>query len=179
MATSLGQGPLWRGGSDTDVGDGELASEPVAVAPAVSDKAGLSPWRRIEIGLEEAFEEFRRATQTKTPFADGPAANNEHEMPDLAPRAGQPVSTRPIEKSDRSAIVDAAINALAASYSVTPVLPALRFADPEGMPNNRHEPGLLAPTALVLLFAGRRRTGRCNWRTSKNDKPGQIPHEDA
>jgi hypothetical protein len=189
-APSLGQGPFLRKAGDGDVGDGELAVEPDAVTPAVSEKAGLSPWRRIEIGLDEAFEEFRRATQTKTPHADGPAADDENELPDPAPQAAPPVRAGDVGVSDRSAMVDAAIDALAARYPVTPVMPALGCTTPPGMTNGRLKPSLLSSTALVILhagllarppysLAGRRRARRSDWRTGENDQPRKIPPEDA
>jgi hypothetical protein len=189
-APSLGQGPFLRKAGDGDVGDGELAVEPDAVTPAVSEKAGLSPWRRIEIGLDEAFEEFRRATQTKTPHADGPAADDENELPDPAPQAAPPVRAGDVGVSDRSAMVDAAIDALAARYPVTPVMPALGCTTPPGLTNGRLKPSPLSSTALVILhagllarpqysLAGRWRAGRCDWRTRENHKPGEIPQEDA
>jgi hypothetical protein len=189
-ATGLGQGPFLRKAGDGDVGDSELADESGAVTAAGTEKAGLSPWRRIEMGLDEAFEEFRRATQTKTPHADGPAADDENELPDPAPQAAPPVRAGQVGVSDRSAMVDAAIDALAARDPVTPVIPALGCTTPPGMTNGRLKASLLSSTALVILHAGllarppyslasRWRAGRCDWRTSENHKPGEIPQEDA
>jgi hypothetical protein len=176
-ATSLGQGLFSRAVGDGDSGDGDLPTEPAALTPAVSEKAGLSPWKRIEIGLDEAFEEFRRAAQRKAPHPDGPAADDENVLP--TPPAAPPVRARPNGESNQSAIVDAAIKSLVARDVRTPMKLASWFADPERMPHNRLEPGTLTAAALVLLLAGRRCAGRSDWRASQNNKPGQIPQEHA
>ncbi len=69
---SLGQGPFSRADDDWQIGDdGEFTVDPDEPAPAASEKNSLSPWKRIEIGLDEAFEEFRRATKSNPQSNDG------------------------------------------------------------------------------------------------------------
>ena len=189
-ATSLGQGPFLRKAGDGDVGDSELAVEPDAVAAAGTEKAGLSPWRRIEMGLDEAFEEFRRATQLKTPHADGPAADDENELPDRAPSVAPPISAGQIRESDRSAFVDAAVESLVARGPVATMMLPMECTSPVKVMNHRFEVGPFSSTALVVLqvgllarptysLASRWRAGRCDRRTSENDKTGEISQEDA
>ena len=65
--------------------DGEVASERDMVPPTVSERAGSSPWRRVEIGLEEAFDEFRRETQPNPLSDDVPERTRRVQFPDLRP----------------------------------------------------------------------------------------------
>ncbi len=91
-ATSLGQGSFSRhvDADAEDEGELELEIEPDAVTQQVGEKAGLPPWRRVEIGLDEAFEEFRRAAQRKPAFTDGPDEDDLDDLPDSDPAAGDP-----------------------------------------------------------------------------------------
>ena len=71
--TALGQGPFVR---NLDIGGEEDGTEFLPElddgAQEESKKAGVSLWRLVEIGLEEAFKEFRRAGQRKPSSNAGP-----------------------------------------------------------------------------------------------------------
>ena len=170
LTTSLGQGPFVRNLGDGDVGDeGALEIEPQEVATAVGEKAGLSPWRRIEIGLEQAFDEFRRATQGKPPSTDGPEGDDENELPDPSPPTGPPVSTRRTSEGDRFASVDAAIESLGARHPDGRGINLRERTIPETMIKSRFGPGPRNPKALVMLqvslfLASARPAGRSHFR---------------
>jgi FG-GAP-like repeat len=153
--TSLGQGPFWKSvGAGYDGDDGELATDPTAGPTAVSEKAGLSRWRRLEMGLDEAFDEIRRANQTKPRFDDGAAADEENDSPDPTPPAGRRVSARQPGERDQSALFDAAIQSLAATDPFTTPIMAIGRAGCVELAKNRREPGALKSTMLVILQAG-------------------------
>ena len=103
MTTSLGQGPFSRTVDDGDDGDdGELAIEPDDGHAGRQRKSRLIALEATsKSGLDEAFEEFRRATQTKPPSADGPAEDEENAA--ARPRTtGGPAGQRPPDRRERS-----------------------------------------------------------------------------
>ena len=78
----LGQGPFTR---NLAVGpleeEGELEIDPNEPAPAEGEKAALPLWRRIEMGLDEAFDALRRANQKKATAAGGPDQAEDAQSP--------------------------------------------------------------------------------------------------
>ena len=82
---SLGQGPFGNSPRyDLEGNDGLLARANDPVLPPDHDRAG---WKRAMIGLDEAFEEFRRATQPKPSPKNGPEADDDDPSADQDPPA--------------------------------------------------------------------------------------------
>jgi FG-GAP-like repeat len=154
-ATSLGQGPFTRSADVQYQGaDDEGAVDLETDAPPVPEKAGLSPWKRLEIGLDEAFEEFRRATQPKTPAADRGDGDKKSPVSESAPPKAPSVSAVPAAQRERFAIVDAAVASLVATVGCARKLSVLDRAIPEEMTRIRLEPCALDSIAFVLLQFG-------------------------
>jgi hypothetical protein len=110
----LGQGPFTR---NLAIGDEEIASEqelePGSPSAAGGEKAALPSWLRVELGLDEAFDAFRRANQPQAPPADGPGEDIEDETPPPAPSADY----RPVRRGEHAAVIDAAIELLTSRFS--------------------------------------------------------------
>ena len=122
-AVSLGQGPFGNTVEHEDGGEaGEVASETDVVPPTVTERSGTSTWRRVEIGLEEAFDEFRREAQPKR-LPDGFLKEDEGSplsVPDPDPTKGSFSNDSGVRKNGQSKIVDAAIDSLAERACIFP-----------------------------------------------------------
>ncbi len=153
--TGLGQGPFSRNLGVGDLGDDtDLLLEPDAPDTDVGEKAGLSLWRQVEIGVEEAFEEFRRASQRHPSGGIGPREIQHQQLPDPAPSTGPPLSDRHSGAGDWFAMVDAAIKSLVASYPDALVISASGRRVSTTVVNMRLERGRWTSTALLMLPVG-------------------------
>ena len=171
-AVSLGQGPFGKKGAALEEADDfELASEPEAGRPTVNDRL---TWKRVMIGLDEAFEEFRRATQSKQQSNDVPErdARSQFRAPGPPKDRTEPVGRRRDRAPDR--MIDAAIDSLSQT-SRTPLVTPLRGHDgSERMTKLRFEPGWLRwvavtlPSGAFLLASARRIRG--------SRGPGGVPN---
>jgi FG-GAP-like repeat len=110
----LGQGPFAR---NLEIGNDEVdGDEGIGLDSATtggSEKAALPSWLRVEMGLDEAFDAFRRANQPPAPPADRPEDDIEDEAPPPAPAADY----RRDRQSDQTAVIDAAIRSLTSTFS--------------------------------------------------------------
>jgi FG-GAP-like repeat len=110
--TSLGQGPFTRNLAIGPVEvEGEIELDPTEAAPAEGAKAALPLWRRIEMGLDEAFDALRRANRQKASPAGGPDEDQSPSPPSGAEYRGS-------DESDDVAMIDAAIHSLASRVSL-------------------------------------------------------------
>jgi len=146
---SLGQGPF---GNTVDHEDEEHASEDASetnvVPPIDNERSGSSPWRRVEIGLDEAFDEFRRETQPKALFDDVPEEDEGSQVPvpDPDPLKSPLSSYSRARETGQSEIVDAAIASLAVQ--------TFGYDGPEGTTKVRLESRPLTSVALSVLQGG-------------------------
>ena len=118
-AASFGQGPfgtaLARAVQGDSAGDSQVAE---TVHPILIDQ---TPWKKIMMGLEEAFDEFRHATQTQRQTGGASESNDELEAPasDSPDNSCERVSR--FSEPARCAIVDASIDELMqTSFTSTP-----------------------------------------------------------
>ncbi len=110
MPASLGQGPFGRRvAHDEEEDDGELVSETDPAHPPAADNA---VWKRVMIGLDEAFEEFRRATQPKGQTGAGPESENERESPDVESPENPCDSFSQLRHPTSGQVVDSAVASL-------------------------------------------------------------------
>jgi large repetitive protein len=119
MAVSVGQGPFGVRADNAGEGDdGELMADAATAPPAANDQAA---WKRVMMGLDEAFDEFRRATQPKRQPSGGPASDQEREVP--APSSpDDPSGSVSGLRQSTFRIIDVAIESLAQmSFSSVPV----------------------------------------------------------
>ena len=152
--SSLGQGPLSRTTDDLDeLNEDELAADDDEKTPVAGGQDGLSAWKRIEMGLDQAFEEFRRAFQSPPPAAGGGDEAEEPTSPEAVSPAGLSGSVRHADESDQLGLVDAAIASLAARGADGRVLSTLAREDCARRPNVPVEHGSLDAIALVMLHA--------------------------
>jgi hypothetical protein len=109
---SLGQGAITVSidGEDEVVADEFVVEQDGETADGAAP-SGLSPRERIEVGLDEAFEEFRRATQPKAPSGDAHDHGEENKRPEQAPPA-RSAGAGPVVHHGPFAVVDAAIELL-------------------------------------------------------------------
>jgi hypothetical protein len=116
ISVSVGQGPFAK--TDAHVGqgdDGEIMSDATTAPPAANDQAA---WKRVMMGLDEAFDEFRRATQPKRPSSGSPASGSpgregKLDAPRPAPASNPSDPVSGIRESSHYRIIDAAIDSLA------------------------------------------------------------------
>jgi hypothetical protein len=136
-AVSLGQGPLGNKAEASDTEEEEdLSGESDPPPRAAIDR---STWKRAMIGLDEAFEEFRRATRPNQP------ANN------------QPDPTDENDKSDPEAVndpfdtVDAAIDSLVETSHASPPLAEFALEPPRQTTKQQFEPVYLTWCAAWFI----------------------------
>ncbi len=123
MGVSLGQGPFGRRVEHDEEGDdGELVSQTEPAHPAAADNA---PWKRVMIGLDEAFEEFRRATEPARQPGGGPESENERESPEAESPENPGDTFIQLRHPTSGRIVDAAIVSL---VHEPPSLPDVQLA---------------------------------------------------
>jgi hypothetical protein len=155
---SLGQGPFGNTVEHEDEDDsGEDVSEANVVPPTVSERSGSTPWRRVEIGLEEAFDEFRRQTQPKSVRDDVPEEDGGRPLPAPDPDLllkGELSSDSRVRETTQSEIVDAAIDALVERAQNTPAARTFGSDGREGMTRVRLDSTLLTSMALFVLQGG-------------------------
>jgi hypothetical protein len=105
---------------DEDLDDEQTGGEPEIVPPAPGERA---LWKRVMIGLEKAFEEFRRATRQIDPPRTVPARSEKHDQP-ATDRAGDLFdSARRRSESSQLGTVDAAIDALSSTSRARLAMP--------------------------------------------------------
>jgi large repetitive protein len=148
LAISVGQGPFGRTVGRTGEGDdGELMADAATAPTGAGDQAA---WKRVMMGLEEAFEEFRRATQSKRQSSGGPQSEDERESPapesSISPSA--PAGQR--RESGYSGIIDAAIDSLAQVSHPSAVTASSGHEDVQGSAHARS--GLLGVVWLALAI---------------------------
>jgi hypothetical protein len=149
---SLGQGPFTSTVDNGDSGDDlEVLVGPDTVTPAVSEKARLSPWRRIEIGVDEAFDEFRRANQPKAPSTNEPDEEEENAPPDAAASTGSAHAISQVQRLVCPEILDAALHSLVEGGRIATAMPAARCEDPARMREVRRASSPLTSAALLIL----------------------------
>jgi hypothetical protein len=154
---SLGQGPFGNTVDDEDQEEaGEDAAETIEEIAIINERPGSSPWRRVEIGLEEAFDEFRRDTQTKPLFDDVPDEAEGRPLPASQPDPliSPSGSVSQVRKTGPSEIVDAAIDSLAERTPISPAVPTIGYDGPEGITKVRLESRPLTSIALSFLQVG-------------------------
>ncbi len=109
-AVSLGQGPFARRVERAEEeDDGELVSQTEPARPAAADD---SAWKRVMIGLDEAFEEFRRATQPPRQPSGSLEREDERESPDAESPENSSDTAMPLRHPTFGRVVDAAIASL-------------------------------------------------------------------
>ena len=118
---SLGQGPIGKKlEADQDDDEEELEPEPETVSPSVGGKSG---WKRVMIGLDEAFEELRRAMQPKPERSNDPGRQDERPPTDCDPPSDTSEAFNRIRKIDRVRTIDAAIDSLSEASGTMPAMP--------------------------------------------------------
>jgi hypothetical protein len=151
---SLGQGPFSNADEhDDQVDDGELLSQADLVPATVSDQLGRSPSTRAMIGLDEAFDEFRRAKE-HTPLPDDALERDDGDqspVPDADPEKSSPESVSRRRRSGQSEIVDAAIDSLADRDQISRAVPTCGCDGPEGIMKVRLDSRPLTAMALALV----------------------------
>ena len=153
-AVSLGQGPLGNTVEHEDEEDaGEDATETDVVPPPVSERSGSPPWRRVEIGLEEAFEEFRRETQPSR-LPDDVLEEDEGSLspvPDSDPPNSPFGRDSRVRETGQSEIVDAAIDSLAERAQTSPAVRTFGYEGPYALTKMQLESTPLTLMALAVL----------------------------
>ncbi len=116
------------------------------------------------IGLDEAFEEFRRATKPKPQPENGPEADDDDPSADQDPPADLFESTITFRDPARSQVVDAAISSLETEALAQPLLPAHRRGAAASLNRSRREPipltwltwlALAIPPGCILTASSR------------------------
>jgi hypothetical protein len=151
---SLGQGPFGNIAEHEDEADaGEDFTETDVAAATVNVKSGSAPWSRVEIGLEEAFDEFRRETQRNPLIDDAPDADegSASTVPESDPTKGSSNGDSRVRQTGYSELVDVAINSLTRRARGSSAMPAIEYHIPEGMTQARLESRLLTLMALSIL----------------------------
>ena len=166
ITVSLGQGSFRRSGEhDWETEEGQFASENEPGPPSVIARPA---WKRIMIGLDEALEQFHRATQSVPRPDDGPEDDDqeEHQDRELPDHESAQVSRR--VEPDRFSILDAAISALGRLVHHSTAITTTGNDDPGRMTTVQLKAFPLAWLALAVPSAGSclastrliRRTGR-------------------
>ena len=155
LTISLGQGALGNTveREQTEVA-GEVASQNDARPPSASDRTETSTWTRVMMGLEEAFEEYRRETQPDPQANDRSGIDAEGQSLDPDPLQDQLDTVRRVRETDHSKIVDAAIDSWTERTHIAAAMPALEHDGLEGMAKVGLEPGPLTWMALFMLQGG-------------------------
>jgi len=152
---ALGQGPFGHPvGPEEEEDDGGAGSEGDIAPQSFTGGIGRSAWMRAMIGLEEAFEEFRREAQTSPPPDDGSEEDEETFSPIVEPLEDAPKNAGPVHESGRFEILDEALNSVEESGRLSAVTPTFGYDRSRGMTEPRPGPGPLAGTALSLLPGG-------------------------
>jgi hypothetical protein len=137
--------------------EAEQDDEPAGdLNPTLPADRQRSPWKRIMIGLDKAFEEFRRPADTNPKSDDGPEAEQENQEPVPESPDDPSGNVSFLRATDRSRIIDAAIDSLAeASYdSPAPVMLAARNEVSNQVTEARFEPIPLTWLALAIPAGG-------------------------
>ena len=122
----------------------------------------MSPWRQVEIGLQDAFEEFRRATQPKhSGGGDSHLEDAEDSMADPVPSTAPTPDARALLTGDCFALVDAAIRSLDTPCPDALALPTLARNVVRAVAKTALEPGRW--NSAALRPAARR---LCGWLTT-------------
>ncbi|MGP0063055.1 MAG: FG-GAP repeat domain-containing protein [Isosphaeraceae bacterium] len=183
-AGSVGQGPFRstidpEDEEETDEDEAEIDLE----SSIINQELTSAPWRRVEMGLDEAFDEFRRETQSKPLFNNDPEEQPPTRLNELEPsQVPASIAGRP-RRSHAIAIVDAAMDSLSESALICPAVPTPGY---ESMTKPRPESSPLISmnrsVLLVALFLTSRTTGLCrngrgisSWRTGGDGNSPEGP----
>jgi hypothetical protein len=151
-AASLGQGPIGNElESDQDADHDELVNEAETGPEAKSDH---SVWKRVMIGLDEAFEGFRRAMQPKPEPKHDSGRPDERAPNDCDPPSDGFEAFNPIQRTDRLRTIDAAIDAFSEASDTIPATPIAGRSAAPATSHVRFEPLWLTWAAVACVPSG-------------------------
>jgi hypothetical protein len=148
-AVSLGQGPFGNKVDESEASDDEeFVSEPGPVPPAALAR---SVWKRVMIGLDQAFEEFRRAMDQVRRSIDDPRQDEENDEPAPQPAKGPVDRVSSLSDFGRIRMIDAAIDSLSQATGTKPPIRTLASEPSDGTAKLRFEPVFLTWCAAQLV----------------------------